>query len=61
MYAAWNTWRDWAEEMRRQQYALAGALRRMINRKLSQALSSGSMRQQWPRNKLASLEELSTA
>ena len=37
MFAAWNMWRSWAEEMRRQEYVMRGALRRMQNRLLSMA------------------------
>merc|ERR1719321_483280 len=37
MYAAWNQWRSWAAEMRRQQKMMGGAVRRMIYRKLSMA------------------------
>merc|ERR550514_2086948 len=35
MFAAWNMWRSWAEEMRRQAYVLKGALERMLHRLLS--------------------------
>ena len=36
-FAGWNQWRTWAAEMRRQQCMMAGAVRRMLNRKLSMA------------------------
>merc|ERR1712100_959695 len=37
MFAAWNAWRSWAAEMRRQQKMMGGAVRRMIYRKISMA------------------------
>ena len=32
MFKAWNQWRSWAEEMRRQQYLMKEAIWRLINR-----------------------------
>merc|ERR1719287_429463 len=37
MFAAWNQWRTWAAEMRRQRFVMAGAARRMLLRQLSMA------------------------
>ena len=31
----WLVWRDWAVDLKKQQYTLAGALRRMMHRHLS--------------------------
>ena len=37
MFAAWNQWQTWGAEMRRQQYAMAGAVRHKPMRQLPMA------------------------
>jgi len=37
MYPAWNQRCTWAEEMRRQEYAMGGTVRRKLHRQLSMA------------------------